>query len=185
MTFNGGDRVTAAELNGNTVQELYTTTLTGSQASVVLPVPTGSAYNFLTVKWYVRCDNAVTGQQMWLQLNGDTGTNYLWEANQANNATVAGSTSGAAVVHGQIATIVGSSATANFFSSGSFEIAGASSANFKTVVGSGTAYSSTTSMWTGLYGVEWGSTAAVTSVTLAPNAGNFIAGCIFTLLGSS
>jgi hypothetical protein len=187
MTFTAGQRVTAAALNGNTFQQLQTTTLSGTQTSVILTVPTGTAYNFLTVKWRVRGATAVAGEQMWLQLNGDSGNNYLWQINQANNATVAGSASGAAVAKIQIATTIGSSATANYFASGSFEIGGASdTANFKTVQGTATAYSSTTSSWGGTYAGQWNSTAAVTSITLFPQgASGFAAGCIFTLFGSS
>lgn len=185
MTFSAGDRVTAASLNA--VQLLQTTTLGGSQPSIVLNVPVGVAFNFLLVKWRIRCTDANAAEQLYAQLNGDTGSNYLWELNQANNAgAVSGGTSGAATTHIQVGTVPAANATALYFGSGSFEIAGASDAvNYKTVTGTGSAFATTTNMWSGTYSGQWNSASAVTSVTIAGGIGNLAAGCVASLYGSS
>lgn len=184
MTFTSGQRVTAAALNGNTVQLLSTTTLSAPSASVVIPVPAGVSYNFLRVQWRAKSSTAVAAEQLYLQLNGDTGNDYLWQNDQANNATVAGTSSGGVVNKIQVATITAATSTANFFSSGSFEIGGASDAtNFKTVVGTATAYATSTNSWAGVYAGQW-SGGPVTTITLFPATNNLVTGCIFSLYGS-
>lgn len=163
-----------------TVQQV--TTLTASAASVSLPVPAG--FNTLTVKWRVRAGDSNPGEQMWLTFNGDTGNNYLWQVLQGNNASAASTSSGAAVAKIQIATIAGNSATANYFSQGTFDVGGASDATFKTVQGTAAAFSSTTSSWTGVYSGQWLSTATIQSIGLAANGNLFLAGSRFTVIAS-
>jgi hypothetical protein len=171
-------------LLNNTLILLAATTLSTPSANAVLNVPSGTNYNNLKVFWRARSVTAVVAEQMFLQFNGDTGNNYLWEVDQANNATIAGSTSGAATSKIQIATVPAGNATANYFGSGEFTVGGANDAtNFKTAAGVGTAYGATNNMWTGTYGGQWNSAAAVTSLTITANGGNLAAGCRFSLYG--
>lgn len=184
MAFTAGQRVTAAELNGNTIQLLDSSVLTATTASITLNVPAGTAYDTLKVSWRVRGDQASAAQEMYLRFNGDSGSNYLWQNIQGNNSTVSSNTSGAATTFIHIGTMTCASATANYFSSGDFEVAGASSGTgFTTAVGRDIAFSSTTNMWAGVYGGQWLSTAAITSVELVPQSGNFVAGTIASLYG--
>lgn len=186
MTFRAGQRVTAAELNSGVMQQIATTTLTGTQAAITLNIPAGTSYNFLKCSWRVRGDQAAAAQQLYLRLNGDTGSNYLWQNVQGNNSTASSNTSGATATFIHIGTMTCASATGLYFSSGDFEISGASDAtNYKTAVGKDIAFASTTNMWAGTYGGQWISAAAVTAVSLVPQAGNFVAGSIMSLWGFS
>lgn len=184
MVYAAGARITAAGLNNNTMQLLATSTLTGSQASIALNIPAGVSYNNLKVTWRVRGDQASAAQQLYLRLNGDAGSNYLWEVLQANNTTVAGTTSAGTSTFIQIGTMTCASATALYFSSGDCEISGAiDTTNYKVVCGKGSAFATTTNMWSGTFSGQWLSASAVTSVSLVPQAGNFVAGSVMSLYG--
>lgn len=184
MSFNAGQRVTALELNGNTYQQLATATLTGALSSMSLPVPAGTAFNFLKVSWRVRGDQASAAQQLYMRFNGDSGSNYLWEVLQGNNTTAAATTSGAATTFIQAGTMTCASATALYFSSGDAEVSGASdTTNYKVMCGKGSAFASTTNMWSGTFSGQWLSAAAITAVALVPQAGNFVAGSTMTMYG--
>lgn len=142
------------------------------------------AFNRYKVFWYARASDASVAEPIFIQLNGDTGNNYLWEVNQANNATVNGTSSGGAVAHIQIGTMAGNSATANYFSAGEFTIDGAQGSLFKIAQGTAAAFSTTSNMWNGTYSGQWNSTAVVTSVTIFPgNVANFVAGSQFSVYG--
>lgn len=169
-----------AYLQNNTPQLYSNTYISATTASVTLTVPSG--YNNLEVVWRARCSDANAGEQLYLRLNGDSGSNYLWEVTQGNNATAAATTSGAATTFIQIGTVCAASATANYFSSGRFTVAGASdTANYKTACGTGAAFAATNNMWSGVYSGQWNSTAAVTSITLQGATGSFVAGSRFSL----
>lgn len=185
MTFTGGSRVTAAELNSNTMELITSSSLLAPSGSVVLPI--SGTYNHLKVFWRARGDAAVSAEQMYLQFNGDSGSNYLVERVETNNTTTTPiGPGGAATTRIQIATITAGSATGLYFASGEFLVSGASdTTNFKTVVGPATAYGSVSNAYVGTYGGQWNSAAAVGSLTLTPNSGNFVAGCLFSVYGLS
>lgn len=162
--------------------QIATTTLNSTVATVTFSsIP---AFNHVKLIWKARGDAAVTAQQMYLRLNGDTANHYLWANNQEHNTTVTGQTSGGLVSFIQIATITGSSATAGYFGAGEFTIAEWSDTT-NNASGQGTAYSatSTTDQWNGTYGGMYTTAATLTSLTLLPNAGNFVAGSQFSLYG--
>ena len=187
MAFTAGQRITAAELNGNTMQLITSTTLSGTATSVVLTLPTGAAYNHLKVFYRARHDAAVAAAQMYLQMNGDTGSNYLVERSETNNTTTTNTgPGGATTTKIQIATIPGASATSLYFGSGEFLVSGVSdTTNFKTAVATATALITVSNAYVGVYAGQWNSAAAVTSLTLTPNSGDFIAGTMFSLYGLS
>lgn len=181
MPFTAGQRVTAAELNGNTIQLVDSASLSASTASVVLNLPAG--YNRAKLYWRARSAGAVTAEPLMLQFNGDSGAHYQDEIMQTNNTTVAGTTA-TGQTKMQIATIVGASGTSNYFSSGSVDIDGVSdTTNFKTAVGQGTAFVTTSNMYVGVYGGQWIQAAAVTTVTLFANANSLASGSTFSLYG--
>jgi hypothetical protein len=173
-------------LANNTQVLLSTTTLGVNTASVTLSVPSGTTYNYLTVNWRARSSAAVAGEQMFLQMNGDSGSNYSWQTNEANATNaVSGTHAGALTTHIQIATITGANATsALWFATGSFDVGGASDAtNYKTAQGTGVANITVTNAYAGVYGGQWNSAAAVTSLTLTAATGNLVTGSIFSLYG--
>jgi hypothetical protein len=166
----------------NLQQIAPTQKLVSNVASVTFNIPSG--LNGVMLTWRARSSSAVTAEMLLMQLNGDTGNDYLWEVDQANNATVAGTTSGAATNKIQIGTVTGNSATALYFSSGQTLIDGVSdTTNYKTAAGIGAAFSTTTNMWSGVYGGQWNSAAAVTSVTIFAQTGNLMTGSQFKAYG--
>lgn len=183
MTNSAGTRIQAANLSASPV-------LLDSEAPVAgvitLNVPGGTSYRYLTVKWRARASDAVTVELLDLQLNGDTASHYLWENVQGINGTSTSQTSNGTATSAWAGTICGSSATANYFSSGQFEIGGASdTTNFKTYSGTGTAFVTTTNMYAGTYGGQWLSSAAVTSLTLFGASGSLVSGSTASLYGSN
>lgn len=186
MTLNSGSRVTATQLNGNTMQLITQTTLLANTSSVVLPI-TGT-YNFLQVFWRTRSSAAVAAEQLYLRMNTDAGNNYNWQTNEANAANaVAGTHSTTGVAQIQIATVTGASATsALWFASGDFVVGGASdTTNYKTAAGKGTAFITATNSYAGTYGGQWESAASVASLTLFAATGNLVSGSLFSVYGLS
>lgn len=186
MTNFAGTRIQGASLNVSPVL-LATNTLLVPQANVMLSVPASTVYNFLTVKWRARSSAAVAGEQLYLQLNSDTGSNYVTQDVEGQNASaVTAGHSGALTTKIQLGTITGASATsALWFASGNFEVAGASDAtNYKTAQGTGTAFSTTTQSYMGMYGGQWNSAATVTTITLFAATGNLVIGSVFSMYGS-
>ena len=184
MPWYAGQRVTAAALNASSPELIQAVSIAVTTASVTISIPTG--YNRIEVFWRARMSDAVAAEQLYLRMNGDTSAHYLWEVNQANNTTVAATTSGAAVAQIQIATVTGNSATALYFGAGSFTIDGASDAvNYKTMQGTSAAFGTTTNMWAGVYSGQWLSAAVVTSITLFGATGSFLAGSNVTAYGLS
>lgn len=155
------------------------TFISATTATVTLAVPSG--FNNIEVIWRVRASDATAAESLFLQMNGDTGNNYLWEVNQANNTTVAATDSGGATSHIQIGTVPGNSASANYFGSGRFTVSGASDSVAKTLVGTGTAYSSVSNAYAGVYSGLWSGTAAVTSLTIVCQTGSFLPSSRFSV----
>lgn len=181
--FVDGTTPHAADLNGNLpVLAAASGVLVASQANIPLVIPAG--FTRLKVYWRVRSSVAGAAEQLYLQVNGDTANDYLWEVNQANNATVAGTTSGATTNKIQIGTVTGGTATALYFGSGELTLDGASdTTNYKTIQGTGASFASTTNMWAGVYSGQWLSAAAVVSLTLSCASGQVMAGSSASVYG--
>ena len=166
-------------LMANSPQLASQTYISTTTASVTLTVPAG--YNNVEVVWRVRASDSVAVEPLSLQLNSDTGSDYVWQTLQGNVAATNITNSGGATTKMQIATVTGNSAPTNYWSSGRFTISGASDATDKTVAGIGTAWGSATSGWAGTYGGLWSNSAAVSSITLTCATGSFLTGCRFSL----
>jgi hypothetical protein len=160
-------------------QAAATQTLGGTTASITFSgLP---AVNGFMVKWAARMSDANAAEQLYLRFNGDTGSNYLWEVNQANNAAVAATTSGAAVTFIQIATVTANSATASYFGTGSFTVNPGGTGMFTQASGYASSFATTTNMWSGVYGGQWNSTATVTSITMLGATGSFLVHSTFSI----
>lgn len=167
-------------LIANTPQLSNSLFVSVTTASVSFAIPSG--YNNIEVVWRVRASDAVTSEQLYLQLNGDTNNDYVWEACQANNTgSVVGATGGTAVAHIQVGTVPGASATANYAGSGRFTISGASDSTPKTVSGHAFAATGVSNAYSGTYGGLWSGTAAVTTVGLACASGSFAVNSRFSV----
>lgn len=165
------------------LQVLDSKVLTATTPSITLSVPPGSAFSTLRVAWTARSDNASAATYMCMQLNGDTANHYIWQINQANNATMGPGNSGGATNLIQVGTIAAASSTSGYVGGGEFSIPNASGTTFKAPNGYSTSMQSTTTGYSGSYGGLWLVSTAVISITLFPLAGNFIAGSAAYLYG--
>jgi len=160
--------------------------LTAATPSITLPVPAGPAFNTLRVAWNARSDSATTATYMLLQLNGDTNAaHYDWDDNQASGATPGPAASPGTVSSIQVGTMAAATATAGYLGVGELVIPNAAGANFKGISAHSTSMITSSSGYSGTYGGLWLSTAAVTSITLFPLAGNFAPGSAAYLYGET
>lgn len=151
-----------------------------SGASGTINVPTWATN--LSGVFTARTDNATTGGFVNLRFNGDTGNNYTWEVVLANTAVVSGQNAGGAVGFIHVGAKTAANDTASYFGTGAFSVTNAQSTSlFKSVTSYNNAPGSVSGGFAGTFGGTWANTAAVTSVTLLPDAGNFVAGSLFTL----
>ena len=163
---------------------LAETTLGAGAASVTLSsIP--QTYRHLMLTASARSDNAATGlTSLGLRFNADSGANYSYQINVSASTTVStfGSVSATALDIGGTSQ---ASSTANNFAlndmlildytnTAIFKHAGGSSGGIEGALANMKAFFAT--------GV-WASTAAITSITILPGAGSFVANSRFTLYG--
>ena len=185
-TFVAGRRIKAVDLNAQAAQLIQNTVLTASQASIQFN-PVASSYNNLMLKWHARTTSANTSDNMQMQINGDTGNNYDWQILAGLNAAVS-TTPGLGDSKLVIGTCVGGAGTAHYFSNGQLEILGWSQASATHIVTcTGTWYAcwsnSAATSQVGTCGGLYTPSSAATSLSLAPAAGSFAAGSVFSLYG--
>lgn len=133
---------------------------------------------------YWRARAAASGQVgLEMQIDGNTGNNYLW-SNLQNSAGTAGAFhSGALVAMIQIGSIDGN--TAGYFGSGQQVIDGwANATGFLTSSGHANSFSTTTTDVGGLLGGLFAVAGPHNSVKIFPVSGSFAAGSQFTLMGT-
>lgn len=163
-------------------QAAPTVTLGTTTASVTFS-GLSTAVNSFLVKWSARCSDANAAEQFKVQLNGASGSSYIWEVNQANNTTVAATTSAGASTFIQIGTVTAASATADYWASGMFTVDNGSASQFPTVQGTAAAFATTTNMWCGVYSGLYAVATTVTSITMFGATGSFVAGSQFSIYG--
>jgi hypothetical protein len=166
-----------------TAPSISTQKVTSATASVTFSSISAN-FNHLSLMWNCRGDAAVSAQQLFMQINGNTGSvAYTNERMEAVNATtVTGSNSGA-TNEIQAGTMTAASATAFYPSCGQIFFPYASDAtNYACAVGVGYAQPTATTGYAGVYGGLLAVAGAITSIKLFPNAGNFATG-EFSLYG--
>lgn len=164
-------------------ESIASATGTGSSGTITFSsIP--STYKHLQIRWNARIDTNVTTQNLRMQVNADTGSNYAihWLYGDGSTADVTGSAS-ATFMH-ILAGTAGASATANIMGVGILDILDYSSTTKnKTVkINPGTDLNGSggyVSVCSGL----WISTSAITSISLYPPSGNFTTASTFALYG--
>lgn len=167
------------------VTQVGTATLLASASSVTFsPLP---AFTHLRLTWHSRTTSGNATDNMLLTFNGDTGAHYVWEIMSGTNTTVVASPSTGAsniVVGGT----VGGTGTSGVYGNGAVDILGfaqAQSGHSLTVTGHWFACwsNSAATDQTGVAGGLYNPSAAITSLTLTPAAGQFAANSVFSVYG--
>lgn len=146
------------------------------------------SFRHLMLVGSVRSSVSAENDGLLLQFNGDTGGNYDWQRLTANNATLSGAV-GRGVTSIQVGAIEGANSRANSFSPVHIYIyLYAQSATYEKYTLSQNTFfgdvSADADMFLQLRGGRWRSTAAITSLSLAPLVGpNFVASSGFQLYG--
>lgn len=165
------------------LQQLAATQILGASAASItfssLP-----AVDTLMGVFLLRTDTGSGGSYTTMRFNGDSGNNYTWQALFGDGATVTSANAGGSVNGMHFSVAPGSGDTANYFAQGSFTVTGASGSTFKSMSSTFFGPIAPTNTNAGTIGGLWASTAAITSITLVPNSGNFVAGSAVALYGS-
>lgn len=143
------------------------------------------ACNHLAILWKGRGDTAATTTYLYCQLNGNTGASYTWQnvkGNGTSAATSDASTGGDTKIVVGVLTSAGS-ISAQYNSCGEINFPHAQdTVNRNQVSATGNAMYNTTLGVAGVYGGSGTFGAAITSIKLFPQAGNFTQGA-FSLYG--
>lgn len=167
-------------------QRLDQKLLTGTAGSITLHVPTGPAFSTLRVAWTARGDNASPATFMCVQFNGDTtATHYLWQNNQAHDATAGPGNGGAATNLIQVGTMAAASAVSGYVGGGAFTVSNASGSTFKAVTAHSTSMNAVNDSYSGTYGGNWLASTPITSILLFPLNGNLVTGSAAYLYGET
>jgi hypothetical protein len=164
--------------------------LSSAQASVRLPV-SGSlplTYRNIRVTWQARGDNVGSFVRVDLRFNGDTGANYdnrLLQWYQSSGGSTDNSVSAATTSIQQVGGMPGTTPPSGDSGTGEILVPNYSGTTFRKHThasnGLSESDSSPTNAEMEISAGRWRSTAAITSVTLLPSAGNFITGSTFAL----
>jgi hypothetical protein len=142
-------------------------------------------FNHLKVLLSARSDASTNLVDVTLRFNGDSGISYWGETAYAQGP---GTTQNALVFRAsteQLGIMQGASANANFCGENTFDILNYTNTTFyKTVKSNSSACTTLNSTNVVRYSAfAWSSTSAITSITVIPSSGNFVAGSIFFLYG--
>lgn len=185
LTFDSGsgDWVPASPSGGGDLTLISEVVTSGSQAHVTFSAISGS-YRDLVLIVRGRADKAATFDDMYIQFNGDTGANYDYLNQDANNTTV-NYLNAVADTEIMTAWIPAASGLASVASPIEIVIPFYATAYHKTAMWNGML--KTSNALAGLYLRHgrgwWRSTAAITSVKVAPMGSNFENGSIVSLYG--
>jgi hypothetical protein len=156
---------------------------TGTKTFSAIP----GTYNRLRLVWLARSSDAASTVNIAIQFNGDTGANYDRQQITAN-ATVLAAAEGLGATSAVIATITGAGATAGYAGSGELLIPHYAATTFNKQGRTEHAYqvgTATTNFQRRTSAIGWRSTAAITSITAALSAGNYITGSKLLLYGEN
>jgi hypothetical protein len=155
--------------------------------TITIPVPAAAAAAFSTLRvtWAGAGTTAGTATYMCLRLNGDSSTSsYVWQFNQASGTAQSSIGSSGTAAQIQIGTLAGAGGTAGYLGSGEFTIPNPGGSAYKAPAGISNSSNSPTGTFSGSYGGQWLSTAAVASITLLALSGSLTAGSTATVYGS-
>jgi hypothetical protein len=166
----------------NTYTAIATVTVGSGGAANIEFTSIPGTYTDLAIKVSVRGDNNVTTQQMYLTFNGAT-TSFSARQVYGDGASATSDTlsnSGAAI---SIVNTNASPSTANTFSSTDIYIPNYAGSTNKSVSADSVTENNGTTALAGLNAGLWSNTAAITTIKLTPQSGNFVQYSSATLYG--
>lgn len=164
----------------NAPQQIATQTLIANAASVTFSsIP--ATYNFLRLEWRVHL-SAGGATDLEMQVDGNSGTSYLWSKMESASATQMNTHAGAAASFMKIGAT--GATTSGYFGNGSLTIGGwANTTGYLTFSGTSTYFDSNTTDYVGTYGGLYANAAPHSSLTIFPASNSFLAGSQFSLYG--
>ena len=182
LTFLGQGVFTS----GTACSSTGTVTTTCAATSITFSSIPGT-YSGLMIQFSGRVTDSAAAENLNIQFNGDTGANYFSQSVQANQSSATGSASNATGTP-FIAGVTGASANANRPALVTIEIPNYAGTTFFKMASAKEAYFSATgtnnALSSGVVGMEWENTGAITSVKLIDGGGgNYVAGSTVTLYG--
>jgi hypothetical protein len=171
---------------GSTFELIESVILGSSQSSVTFSSlgTYASAYKHLQIRLTTRTSGGTTNEDTFLRVNGDTGSNYTWHQIYGDNG---GSIEALAYPNSTSMNPMVTAAASNtstIFSQGIIDLLDAYSTTKNKTMRSIAGHNGSTGASYMLFrsGV-WRNTSSITSLTLAPSAGNFVTGSRFSLYG--
>lgn len=161
-------------------------TLGTATASVTFSGISGS-YSALLLVYTARGDAAAAFENLRVQCNSDTGANYAYQNMDGNNGTT-GFAENASDTSLNVGYVSANTAPSGSASGGQLVFEDYAGTTFHKHVGGRYSLrggSGAGNMWSGHSDGWWLSTSALTSITLFPQAGNFVTGSTFILYGLS
>jgi len=167
---------------GGTYDLLETEILTGSQASVTFSsLGSYSAYQHLQIRAMVRSNRAATNENVRIQFNNDTGSNYSRHQLRGTGSSVI-SEAATSQTSAFVSTIAAASSTANSFTAQVTDLLDPFESTKNTTIR--TLYGATSYQEIGLSSGAWFDTSAVTEIDLIlQSGGSFVSGSRFSLYG--
>ena len=145
-----------------------------------------ATYTDLVIKASVRTNNNAVFDNAQVRFNGDTGTNYSRLYLVGDGSTTISFKAASNNAYFPSYCFNAANATANTFSNTEFYIPNYTSANFKPISADAVSENNATAAYDGLHSGLWSSTAAITSINIAPGSGTLLNQySTFTLYGIS
>ncbi len=189
---SSSDRNTYIGASGN-LQFLYenrlqkiTENILGSAAASVTFNGIPGTYRGLRLAYQARGDTSATNTSFLVRFNGDTGSNYDSHLADVSGTSTWASAENAPNVSMQLGVISAATAPASVPGQGWLEVWNYAGVTFQKTVNAQTVYklaNSTGNIQHGIAGGHWRNSAAITSITVYPGAGNFATGSLFVLYG--
>lgn len=179
------DAGAACGSGGSGAMTLISSQTLGSAAATVTFSSIPGTYSNLVLSYTARGDTAATSVGVALNFNGDTAADYNEQVGFINNTFNSAGNSSGNTAFGPLG-VPAATATSKYAGTNKVEIYNyANTTFFKNVLGLQTLFANTT-LGSGQFeesAGQWLSTAAISSISIKPTSGNFIAGSTFQLYG--
>ena len=140
------------------------------------------AWTFLTVDWFAR-STVSGGVNVQMQIDGNTGNNYLWDKGGSHNGVSAAAWDGGAGVAQAVVGVIGGN-TANYFSTAHWTLNGwNNTSGHLTGTGISAAFDAVATDWSEVYAMHYSGVGPHTSIKIFPASGSFTVGSQFTVYG--